>query len=140
MTDRMRSTTPDDAGDAARRFLVHQQCMKAVIAHIDGESEEGPADESHGDVLDSLPTDRVEVGAKSPLRGSAGTHLDDAVEPEANQCDAARQNSGRESYHCLQRVVPDGQVVEPEPPLDENGSGRGHLPGPLISSSPGAWP
>jgi hypothetical protein len=72
-------------------------------------------------VLNPLTTDRVKISPEPPLRRQAGDDFDDAVDAEADECHAARDNPRSQRDDGFEDVVADGEVVEPKSSADQRG-------------------
>ena len=96
---------------AVRCSNILPACLEA---HVDGERKKRVAHDSQGEAFGFELFIRVAALSKTPHESEGGRHLDEAVETESHESDAARDPSGSDGHHRFDHVPRDGEVFEDE--------------------------
>ena len=114
--DRKRECGENDPYDAFIWCRAGEEGAYRVGSHIDRQSKEKCADYPERNLLSLRATGLVAVTIESPDRSQAGGHLDEAIQAEAQECDAARRESRCDRDQAFQAVIAEGGVIEEEAP------------------------
>ncbi len=128
--DQQRGASQNDSSEAGLRNGAQPEIAKRLESDVGGEGEEAGSDDAEGDAFVAFAVMDVSVGRHPPEECGAGNHFDEAVEAEADERDAASDQSGYQRDKALEAVPGEGEVFETAASADQESAvgdgGVGH--------------
>src|SRR5260221_1595240 len=117
--DDNRQSCNDNAGNGFRGRLTRPKRMSRIDRDVDCKPDETRSDDPETQSLCHLAAISVDIGAQPPKRGHARHDLNDTVDTEADERDAARKKPRDDRREPLPGVVNEGHAGQPYPSTRE---------------------
>src|SRR5688572_9453297 len=113
-----RERRQGDSDRALIRSFAQSKRANGILRDIQRETEEAQSDDALCDPLYAFSCGRRRVSIQPPQRGRARGELDETVVAEANECDTAGGQAGRNRDYAFDTVVGDRGVIQPKSATD----------------------